>query len=244
MEAGDQGTAKPWKSLPEAIQSPPLPGPAVERQTSGQRRAEIEVETSGQGVKGWWGEGEPRKAPEEAGPHEEERDREEAGGRGRRSETIEPTQPAGLELWRPAGRATPRPRAGPGELRGTGEGAGVGRPSPCRSSPPPLLSRARAALASGPQVPPLRVAACGLLRSRVPSPLRGAASAHRKRGQGPGGGAAPVAMETGAALGTTTGDQGILEWWAGHTLPTVCLFFPSDPSPGLLVKSHCPLPCP
>lgn len=137
MEAGDQGTAKPWKSLPEAIQPPPLPGPAVERQTSGQRRAEIEVETSGQEVKGWWGEGEPRKAPEEAGPHEEERDREEAGGRGRRSETIEPTQPAGLELWRPAGRATPRLRAGPGELRGTGEGAGVGRPSPCRSSPPP-----------------------------------------------------------------------------------------------------------
>lgn len=38
-------------------------------------------------------------------------------------------------------------------------------------------------------------------------------------------------METGAALGTTTGDRGILVRWAGDTLQTVCLFFPSDPSP-------------
>lgn len=111
MEAGDQGTAKPWKSLPEAIQSPPLPGPAVERQTSGQRRAEIEVETSGQGVKGWWGEGEPRKAPEEAGPHEEERDREEAGGRGRRSETIEPTQPGRFGTVAPCRPGDPPPES-------------------------------------------------------------------------------------------------------------------------------------
>lgn len=101
----------------------------------------------GQGVKGWWGEGEPRKAPEEAGPHEEERDREEAGGRGRRSETIEPTQPAGLELWRPAGRATPRPRTGPGELRGTGERGG---PAPAAAAPPPCC------LAPGPPWLPAR----------------------------------------------------------------------------------------
>lgn len=213
-----------WSHPSISIRGHSPSSPASERQ----RRAETEVEAAG----------EPGKARKEPGPRGEERAGEEAGERGRLSETIAGGRGGrGLDSGSLRGRRPPARERG-SELRGPGQGAGVGRGAVRPSIPHPRARLApRPPGLPAPQVQPLRVAACALLPARAHFPLRGTASAPRKGVGGPGG-AAPVAMETRAALGTATGDGASGPTRSGAVRALLVLAFASQ---ALLVpKPHHP----